>query len=357
VRRTKKLFRTRASKEGLPPGSLIHIGEAPADAVSVSVFSYGEQGLQETCSETVDLSLIRPKPDGVVWVDLEGVHQVETVRSLGEAYNLHPLVLEDIVSTVQRPKVEDYDDYLFVVVKMLLPLPDGDFAAEQLSLVLGRGYVLTFQEGIRGDAFEPVRERIRSAKGKIRTLGADYLLYTLLDAVVDRYFTVLEGFGERLVNIEEEVAMHPHPRTLVQLNDLKKEVIYLRKSTWPLREVLSFLERDDTDLISDATRLFLRDVHDHAVQTIDTVETFRDLLSGMLDLYLSSLSNRTNEIMKFLTIIGTIFIPLTFVVGLYGMNFKYMPELEWHYGYFAVLGLMVAMTVGMIFYFKHRKWL
>jgi magnesium transporter len=357
MRRTKKLFKTRASKEGLPPGSLIHIGEAPADAVSISVFSYDEQRLQENYSETLDLNLIHPKPSGVVWVDVEGVHQVETIRSLGEAYNLHPLALEDIVSTVQRPKVEDYDDYLFIVVKMLLPLPDGDFAAEQLSLVLGRGYVLTFQEGIRGDAFEPVRERIRSGKGKIRTLGADYLLYTLLDAVVDRYFTVLENFGERLITIEEDISLHPDPRGLALLHDLKKEAIYLRKSIWPLREVLSFLERDDTDLIGTTTRLFIRDVHDHTVQAIDTIETYRDLLSGTLDLYLSSISNRTNEIMKFLTIIGTIFIPLTFIVGLYGMNFKYMPELEWHYAYFGVLSLMVLITVGMIFYFKHRKWL
>lgn len=203
MRRSKKLFRTRSAKEGLPPGSLIHIGEAPADAVSISVFEYNEQGVQETSSQILDLSLVRPKTAGVIWVDVEGVHQVETIRSLGEAYNLHPLVLEDIVSTVQRPKIEDYDDYLFVVVKMLLPLPDGDFAAEQLSLILGRGYVLTFQEGIRGDVFGPVRERIRSVKGKIRTLGADYLLYTLLDAVVDRYFTVLENFGERLISSDD----------------------------------------------------------------------------------------------------------------------------------------------------------
>jgi len=357
MKRPRHLFKTRSAKEGMPPGSLIHIGEAPADAVSISVFEYGEQGVRETRSEKLDSKLLPARREGVVWVDVEGVHQVETIRSLGESYNLHPLVLEDIVSTLQRPKVEDYDDYLFVVVKMLLPLPDGDFTAEQLSLVLGKGYVLTFQEGIRGDAFDQVRERIRAGKGKIRNMAADYLAYTLLDAVVDRYFTVLEQFGERLISIEDDIALHPNPRTLVQLNDLKKEVIYLRKLIWPLREVLSFLERDDTELISDATRLFMRDVHDHAVQTIDTVETFRDLLSGMLDLYLSSLSNRTNEIMKFLTIIGTIFIPLTFIVGLYGMNFKYMPELEWHYGYFMILGLMALMTVGMIFYFKHRKWL
>jgi magnesium transporter len=357
MKKSRKLFKTRSAKEGMPPGSLIHIGEAPVDSSSISVFEYNEHGMNERRSKSLDSSLHSLPEKNIIWLDIEGVHQVDTISSIGEFFNLHPLVLEDIVSTVQRPKVEDYDDYLFIVVKMLLPLADGDFASEQLSLVLGKGFVLTFQEGIRGDAFEPVRERIRTGKGKIRSMGADYLAYTLLDAVVDRYFTVLELFGERLINIEDDIALHPHPRTQVQLNDLKKEVIYLRKSIWPLREVLSFLERDDTELITDSTRLFMRDVHDHSVQAIDTIETFRDLLSGMLDLYLSTLSNRTNEIMKFLTIIGTIFIPLTFVVGLYGMNFKYMPELEWHYGYFAVLALMLIITLGMILYFKHRRWL
>jgi len=357
MKSTRRLFKTRSAKEGLPPGSLIHIGEAPADAVSISVFTYSEKGLQESRSELFDSSLFQPGQQDMIWVDVEGVHQVETIRNLGESFNLHPLVLEDIVSTIQRPKVEDYDTYLFVVLKMLLPQPDGDFASEQLSLVLGKGYVLTFQEGIRGDAFKTIRERIRSGKGKIRSMGADYLAYTLLDTVVDRYFTVLENFGERLITIEEDITLHPDPRRLALLHDLKKEAIYLRKSIWPLREVLSFLERDDTDLIGTTTRLFIRDVHDHTVQAIDTIETYRDLLSGTLDLYLSSISNRTNEIMKFLTIIGTIFIPLTFIVGLYGMNFKYMPELEWHYAYFGVLSVMVLITMGMIFYFRHRKWL
>lgn len=357
MKKSRRLFRPRSAKDGLPPGSLIHLGETPADSITISVLEYNADSVQESRSNTLNDKIPKPGQNDLVWIDVEGVHQIETIRSLGETYNLHPLVLEDIVSTIQRPKVEDYDDYLFIVVKMLQPLPDGDFASEQLSLILGKGYLLTFQEGIHGDVFESTRERIRGGKGKIRTLGVDYLAYTLLDAVVDRYFTVLEQFGERLISIEEDVALHPQPRTLILLNDLKKEVIYLRRLIWPLREVLSFLERDDTELISAPTRFFLRDVHDHAVQTIDTVETFRDLLSGMLDLYLSSISNRTNEIMKFLTIIGTIFIPLTFVVGLYGMNFKYMPELEWHYGYFSVLGLMVLMTVGMFLYFKHRKWL
>lgn len=357
MKRPSKLFKTRSIKQGLPPGSLVHIGEPSDDAVTISVFEYQEHEVKERHYECLDSGLPTSGQGAVTWIDVEGVHQVETIRCLGTSYNLHPLVLEDIVSTVQRPKVEDYDDYLFVVVKMLLPQPDGDFASEQLSLVLGRDYVLTFQEGIQGDVFEPVRERIRTGKGKIRAMGADYLAYTLLDAVVDRYFTVLENFGERLISIEESIALRPQPQSLVQLNDLKKEVIYLRRSIWPLREVLSYLERDDTTLIRDTTRLFMRDVHDHAVQTIETVETYRDLLSGMLDLYLSSLGNRTNEIMKFLTIIGTIFIPLTFIVGVYGMNFKNMPELEWHYGYFGVLGLMVLITIGMIIYFKRRKWL
>ncbi len=258
---------------------------------------------------------------------------------------------------MQRPKVEDYDEYLFIVVKMLLPQQNGDFASEQLSLVIGKNYLLTFQEGIKGDVFAPIRERARTGKGKLRGLGVDYLAYSLLDSIVDSYFSVLEGFGERLIVIEEEIALHPKPRVLVQLNEMKKQAIFLRKSVWPLREVISFLERDDTELIGENTRLYLRDVHDHTVQVIETIETYRDLLSGMLDLYLSSLSNRTNEVMKFLTIVGTIFMPLTFIVGVYGMNFKNMPELEWHYGYYLVLGLMTAITMGMILYFRHRKWL
>ena len=357
MKRSNKLFRTRSVKQGLPPGSLVHIGEPSDDAVTISVFEYREEELKEYRYDCLDADTPKPAHGSVTWIDVEGIHQVETIRCLGTSFNLHPLVLEDIVSTVQRPKVEDYGDYLFMVVRMLLPLPGGDFASEQLSLVLGKNYILTFQEGVRGDVFDPIRERIRTGKGKLRALGADYLAYSLLDAVVDCYFTVLENFGEQLINIEEAIALHPHPQSLVQLNDLKKEVIFLRKAVWPLREVLSFMERDDTPLISDTTRVFIRDVHDHAVQTIETIETYRDLLSGVLDLYLSSIGNRTNEIMRFLTVIGTIFIPLTFIVGLYGMNFRYMPELEWHYGYFLVVGLMVLITIGMVVYFKRRKWL
>jgi magnesium transporter len=357
MKRPKRLFRARSIKAGLPPGTLVHIGETPTEATEITLIQYTESSFDEQHYSNVADCLLHAKDGGVTWINVEGVHDVETIRSLGESKNLHPLVLEDIVSTVQRPKVEDYDDYLFVVVRMLLPNDDNDFESEQLSMVLGRNYVLTFQEGIRGDAFAGVRERLRLGKGKSRITGADYLAYALLDAIVDSYFSVLEGFGERLINMEEEVALHPQPRVLIQLNELKKEAIFLRKSVWPLREVISFMERDDTELISEPTRLYLRDVHDHTVQVIETVETYRDLLSGMLDLYLSSISNRTNEIMKFLTLIGTVFMPLTFVVGLYGMNFKHMPELEWQYGYFGVIVVMVMITLGMISYFRHKRWL
>jgi magnesium transporter len=279
------------------------------------------------------------------------------IRALGDKHQFHPLVLEDIVNTVQRPKIEDYGDYLFIVMKMLHPADDGDFHSEQLSMILGPDYIFTFQEGVVGDSFEPVRARIRNGKGKIRTMGADYLAYSLIDAIVDGYFTVLEGFGERIVDIEDELAVTPGLNSLHRINGMKKEIIYLRKNVWPLREAVSFLERGDSSLLHDATRIYFRDVYDHTVQVIDTVETYRDLLSGMLDLYLSSISNRTNEVMKFLTVIGTIFMPLTFLVGVYGMNFKHFPELEWHNGYFVLWGVMIAVALLMVAYFRKKRWL
>jgi len=262
-----------------------------------------------------------------------------------------------VVNTVQRPKIEDYDDYLFIVLRMLRPTEGGSFSSEQISIILGPNYLFTFQEGIRGDLFDSVRERIRVGKGKIRSLGSDYLAYALIDAIVDGYFSILEDFGERIVDVEEGLAIAPDQQSLHRINSLKKEIIHLRKTVWPLREAISFLERGDSPLLHDATRVYFRDIYDHTVQVIDTVETYRDLLSGMLDLYLSSISNRTNEVMKFLTVIGTIFMPLTFLVGVYGMNFRNMPELEWHSGYFALWGLMILISLLMVAYFKKRRWL
>ncbi|HXE95655.1 MAG TPA: magnesium/cobalt transporter CorA [Dongiaceae bacterium] len=357
MRAGSRFHKRRSVKSGLPPGTLVHIGDESTKKVQISVIGYSPDGIEESHFEQIDRYLERPCESAVVWVNVEGVHDIELIRALGERHTFHPLVLEDIVNTVQRPKIEDYDDYLFIVLKMLRPTEGGDFSSEQLSMILGRDYLFTFQEGINGDVFDPVRDRIRNGKGKIRGMGADYLAYSLIDAVVDGYFTVLEGFGERVIDVEEELTLTPDQKSLHQIIGMKKEIIYLRKSVWPLREAISFLERGDSLLLHDSTRLYFRDVYDHTVQVIDTVETYRDLLSGMLDLYLSSISNRTNEVMKFLTVIGTIFMPLTFLVGVYGMNFKYFPELEWHNGYFLLWGLMIAMALLMVAYFRKKRWL
>ncbi|NTV48401.1 MAG: magnesium/cobalt transporter CorA [Geobacteraceae bacterium] len=357
MRNSSRFHKKRSVKNGLPPGTLVHIGDKSEKSAQISVIGYSPDAVEEYQFEQIDLYLQNPCDSPVVWVNVEGVHDVELIRKLGEKHTLHPLVLEDVVNTVQRPKVEDYGDYLFIVLKMLHPTKEGDFNSEQLSIILGPDYLFTFQEGITGDSFDTVRERIRSGKGKIRGMGVDYLAYALIDAIVDGYFTVLEGFGERIVDVEERLTQSPDHGSLHLINSMKKEIIYLRKSVWPLREAISFLERGDSPLLHDATRIYFRDVYDHTVQVIDTVETYRDLLSGMLDLYLSSISNRTNEVMKFLTVIGTIFMPLTFLVGVYGMNFKYLPELEWRNGYFILWGLMMAMSLLMVAYFRKKRWL
>jgi magnesium transporter len=266
-------------------------------------------------------------------------------------------MLEDIVNTEQRPKMEDFEGYLFVVLKMLsFDEQQRAIKIEQVSLVLGPNYVLTFQER-EGDVFEPVRDRIRRAKGRIRKMGADYLAYALLDAIVDSYFAILEKIGDKIEELEEHLISQPDVQILQSIHHLKREMIYLRRSIWPLREVTSGMARNESILIKESTEIFLRDVYDHTIQVIDTIEAYRDMISGMLDTYLSSISNRMNEVMKVLTIFAAIFIPLTFIAGIYGMNFAYMPELGWKWGYFAVLTVMVSVAVCMLIYFRKRKWL
>lgn len=348
----------RSVKAGLPPGTLVHIGDKPSQAQTISIMTYGPDALREySAHQAAEAITAMHDVHHVTWVDVDGVHDVEMIRELGTALSLHPLVLEDIVNTAQRPKIEDYGTYLFVVVRMTRSLPTGGIQSEQVSIILGEQFLLSFQEGINGDLFDPVRDRIRSAKGKIRTMGPDYLAYALIDAIVDGYFAVLEELGERILTIEEELALSPSRETLFLINELKKDILFLRKSVWPLREAVSFLERGDSAILNGNTRLYFRDVYDHTIQVIDSAETYRDLLAGMLDLYLSSISNKTNEIMKFLTIIGTIFIPLTFIVGVYGMNFKYMPELEWHYAYGGLWGIMVLIGLSLTYYFKRKGWI
>jgi magnesium transporter len=293
----------------------------------------------------------------VTWINITGLADVGIIEKIGTHFNLHPLILEDILNTGQRPKTEDYGDYVFVVLKMLyFGEETTKITAEQVSIVLGENYVLSFQE-TRADIFDPLRERLRNPNSRIRKMDAGYLAYGLMDAIVDNYFLMLENVGEYIDDLERDLIENPDRETLEDINYIKGEMIFLRKYVWPLREVISNLERIDSPFIRDQTSVFLRDLYDHTVQIIDTVETYKEMLSGMLELYLSNVSNRMNEVMKILTIIATIFIPLTFIAGIYGMNFEYMPELHWKRGYPAVLLLMVLIFLSMIYYFKRKKWL
>ena len=348
----------RSKKAGLPPGTLVHIGEQKSGGPRIAILDYDETNFQEREADAVDECVLFKNKPTVTWINIEGVHSVEVLEKLGECYGFHPLVLEDVMNTDQRPKLEDYSEYLYIVLKMLrFNDGNGGTVSEQISLIVGRNFLFSFQEGIEGDVFGPIRERIRSNKSRIRKMGADYLAYSLIDAIVDNYFSILEKLGEKVEILEEKIVSKPATETLREIHFLKREMIYLRKAVWPLREVINAMERGESPLVLESTRVYLRDIYDHTIQIIDTVETFRDMLSGMLDIYLSSVSNRMNAVMKVLTIIATIFMPLTFIAGIYGMNFRYMPELEWRYGYPMVWGIILVITVTMLIFFKKKDWL
>ncbi|MBI5896263.1 MAG: magnesium/cobalt transporter CorA [Desulfobacterales bacterium] len=288
---------------------------------------------------------------------MDGVHDTEVIARIGHYFKIHPLTQEDILHTAQRPKKEDFEHYLYIVLQMLRYQPEGGGVdSEQISLIVTPKTLISFEES-PGDAFAPVLERMRKTPNRVRAQGCDYLAYALLDAVVDNYFVILENIGAEIDALEEEIMESPNANVHHRIHDLKRQVMSLRKMIWPLREVIAGLSKQDSPLIDTTTALFLRDVYDHTIQVIDSVEAYRDLLAGLLDLYLSNVSYRMNEVMKVLTLIATIFIPITFVVGLYGMNFKYMPELEWRWGYAFVWGVMLAMVAGLIGYFKKKHWL
>ena len=352
-----RLARKISKKAGLPPGTLVHVGVKTDKPVNISVMDYTEGEFQEKPVEKVEECFpFKDKPT-VTWINVDGVHQVEIIEKIGKEYDIHPLVLEDIVNTDQRPKLEEFDEFIFVVLKMLnWDDENAEVQSEQVSLLVGRNFVVSFQER-PGDVFDPIRDRLRQAKGRIRKMRADYLAYALVDAIVDNYFVVLEKLGDRIELVQEELVGDPSPGTLHAIQNLKRELLFLRKSVWPLREVASGFERSESPIVCDSTRVYLRDVYDHTIQVIDALETCRDLVSGMLDIYLSSISNKMNEVMKTLTIIATIFIPLTFVAGLYGMNFEFMPELHWRLAYPLVLLVMVVIGILMLFYFRRKRWL
>lgn len=352
----RKIVVKRGRKVGAPPGTLVHIGKTYNGATPVRVIDYDQDHLSDVMITDLDELAQYRDAERVSWLNVDVVNQPELISAIGQTFELHPLVLEDVLNTDQRPKIEDYDGYLYIVLRMLRFDAEGQqIHSEQLSLVLGDGYVISLQER-PGDVFDTVRERLRTGR-RIRFMRADYLAYALLDAVVDHYFVLLDHLGDQVEALEDELIGDPTPATLARIHHFKREMLLLRKSIWPLREVLLRLSRDESPLINAETKLFLRDVYDHAVHVIDTVDTLRELLIGMLDLYLSSVSNRMNEVMKVLTIFATLFMPLTFIAGVYGMNFEVMPELEWVYGYPAVLGLMLMLVLALVIFFRKRRWL
>ncbi len=348
---------TRSKSVGLPPGSVVFTGEETEEPVRFSVIDYTDEAIEETVYDRVSEVLPYRDSPTTTWVNVSGVHEEEVIRTIGEHFGLHPLIQEDIASTGQRPKLETYPDHVYVVSKMLYHEGEDDhLRAEQVSFVLGGNYLLSFQED-SGDVFEPVRERLRKKRGRIRGAGTDYLLYALLDVIVDHYFVILEELGDRTEEIEEEVLEDPQSETQERINDLRRDLLFMRRMTWPVRELLSQLQRLESPLWSEDTHLFVRDTYDHAVQVLDLVESLRDVVGGLTDLYMTSISNRMNEIMKVLTIIGTIFIPLTFVAGVYGMNFEYMPELTVWYGYPTVMGVMLGIAVVLMYFFWRNEWI
>jgi magnesium transporter len=346
-----------SKKAGLSPGTLVHVGKEATAKVKIRVMNYDAERVEEKQLNSVKEILPYIKNRTVAWIDVDGVHNLDVIDDIGKYLDVHPLTMEDIANTNQRPKIENFGDHIFIVVKMLSYDENLDqIDVEQVSILLGQHFVISFQER-ETDIFNSVRERIRKGGGRLRSMGPDYLAYALLDVIVDNYFIIIEKIADRIESLETQIIANPETKTLGIIHNLKRELIFFRKSVWPLREAIAFLEREETSLISDKTIFFLKDVHDHTMQIIDTTETLRDIISGMQDLYLSSVSNRMNEIMKILTIIATLFIPLTFIVGLYGMNFKFMPELEWHWGYLFVWIIILAVALAMMFYFRRKKWL
>lgn len=352
-----------SSKAGFPPGSLMHVGTLFSDETKFRYTGFDASGAESRSVESSEDFPTLLTQRSLSWIEVQGIHDVATLDKLGKQFSIHPLVMEDVLNTTQRPKLEEFEEYLFIVLKVpFINTPDrtdghevSEISFEQISLLVGSGWIISFLESSK-DLFGPIRDRILNGKGRIRGQSADYLAYALLDLIIDHFFEVLEEVGEAIEFFDEELVNEPGPRLLRQIHLFKRQLMYLHKAVWPVREVVGTFERCSSRLCSPTTGPYLRDAYDHIIQVIDTVETYRDLVSGMLDIYLSSISYRLNEVMKVLTIISTLFIPLTFIAGVYGMNFEYMPELKWKYGYYAVWGVMILIVCGMLRYFRQRRW-
>lgn len=346
-----------AAKVGLAPGALIHLGERKTEQAAIALIEYGDAGLTEHQFTSLAASQAYQPQLPVLWLNVHGLHEPEVMAEIGRRFKLHPLVLEDILNTNQRPKIDDYGDYLFIIARFFeIDAESHEISSDQVSLVLGRNFVLSFQERPSG-RFDPVRERLRQDRGQIRKLGADYLAYSLLDAIVDRYFTILEDIGERTEELEDLMLERPKPGSLQAVHQLKRETLTLRRSIWPLREVINSLTRDDNRFFSPETRPYLRDVYDHTVHAIESLEANRDVIAGMLDIYLSAVSNRVNQEVRALTVVAIIFMPATLISGIFGMNFKTMPLLDLPTGFLIAIGLMAMVATTLSIVFWRRRWL
>lgn len=355
----KNRFKSPQQKVFAKPGSLLYIGKEVVERTVICRFEYNEEGVTEKVVKKVENCFIEPAPDKVVWLDVDGVHEEKIVEMIGTQYKLHPLLLEDVLNTTQKAKIEQYEEenLLFVVAKMLHFNEETlDIDTEQVSIILGENFLISFQEQDKTDNFTTIQDRLRNPVSRIRQRKADYLMYALLDVIVDNYYVVIEKITERLEELEQNVLNNPHPRHQNQLYTLKREMTFMRKAVLPLRDVLGALIREDSVLVGNQVNVYLRDVQDHVFQTIETLDTYRDIADNIMSTYLSSLSNKMNEVMKTLTIYTAIFMPLTFIAGLYGMNFANMPELHNRYGYYYTLAAMAAIVIGLYFYFKWKKY-
>lgn len=352
-----RFFKKGEQSKGLPPGSLVFIGKKKVEKIRIRIIDYDKNQIREDDPEDIAAAAEFKHTETVTWINIDGLHDTEVIRNAGSIFQIHPLLLEDILNTGQRPKFEEFDNCLFIVVKMLRYDKDSQIiVSEQLSLVLGDTFLLTIQEQ-PGDVFDPVRERIRNPKGRVRGTGVDYLTYALLDTVIDNYIFIIEKLGEQIENLEEEVLANPEPSVMEKINTLKREMNFLRKTVRPVRDAVTQLLKSESDLIADQTVPFLKDLQDLITHAVEAVDTYRDMLSDQLNLYNSALSNKMNDIMKVLTIFAAIFIPLTFIAGIYGTNFEYFPELHFKYSYFIFWGVLIVIGLLMLLFFKRKRWL
>ncbi len=347
----------RPKKINQVPGALVYVGNKETEITSIEIFNYDHDYADKIASNNVEDAFNFNNQKSVTWINVNGLSNTNEIEKLGKHYNLHPLILEDIVTTDQRPKIDEYEDYLYVVFKMLHYNDEKELVIEHISLVLGVNFVLTFQEA-DGDVFDPLRDRILTGKGRVRSNEADYLMYAIMDAVIDNYFGIVDTVGDKIEAFEDRLFLNGQKEDLaVDIQELKHEILRIRRAVNPLREVISKIEKVDSKLLQEKTSDYLKDLYDHIIQVNENIEISRDMTWGLMGLYMTTISNKMNEVMKVLTIIATIFIPLTFIAGIYGMNFDNMPELQSKYGYFVVWGVMIGVLVLMIIYFRKKRWI